>query len=67
MSDVEVFDTVVIELQKNGTSKGSVSISSKDLESLKQKHNVEFEDIIFDMYSTILEEARKRSGEIDEE
>ena len=48
-----MYDTLVIELQKEGKSMGSISILKRDLDNLVTSHDVEMSDIVLDMIKTL--------------
>jgi hypothetical protein len=48
-----MYDTLVIELQKEGKSMGSISILKRDLDNLVTSHDVEMSEIVLDMIKTL--------------
>jgi hypothetical protein len=57
------YDTLVIELQNNGTSVGSVSIKKSDLDMLMNMHGHTRSAVINDMIETI--ETRDEVNEVE--
>jgi lambda repressor-like predicted transcriptional regulator len=56
------FDTIVIELQKEGKSLGSISIKSESLATLENLHGHDFKTIIADMAETLKNEIDEREA-----
>jgi hypothetical protein len=58
-----MFDTLVIELQKDGKSVGSVAIDAKDLDGMNGNFGVTRAQIIEDIIQTIEEGLKLRQLE----
>lgn len=58
------FDKVVVEIQNEGSSLASISITKNDLDTLENLHNHDFKTIIADMAQTLIEglENREEDG-----
>lgn len=54
------YDRIVIEVQKENESLGSISISKNDLDTMRNMHGHYFKDIIGDMAETLREEIIAR-------
>ena len=48
-----MYDTLVIELQKDGKSVGSISILKQDLQTLQTSHSTDIPTIVADMIKTL--------------
>lgn len=48
-----MYDTLVIELQKEGKSVGSISILKQDLQTLQNSHGTDIPTIVADMIKTL--------------
>ena len=62
-----MFDTLVIELQKDGKSVGSIAIDAKDLNGMNGNFNLTRSQIIEDIIQTIEEGLKLRQLESDSE
>ena len=58
----DLFDKLVIELQKDGKSVGSISIDSKDIETMENLHGHTMETIVSDMVKTLKDGITERKG-----
>lgn len=58
-----MFDTLVIELQKDGKSVGSIAIDAKDLNGMNGNFNLTRAQIIEDIIQTIEEGLKLRQLE----
>ena len=56
------FDTVVLELQKEGKSVGSISIKTQDLETLEKLHGHDFKTVVADMAETLKSKVDERES-----
>jgi len=54
-----MYDTLVIELQKDGKSVGSISILKQDLETLQISHDTDISTIVADMIRTLEDGVEK--------
>ncbi len=62
-----MFDTLVIELQKEGKSVGSISLDAKDLEGMQTNFAIGRAQIIEDIIQTIEEGLRLKQLESSSE
>lgn len=60
MQNTELFDTMIIEIQKDGKAIASIALDSKELEGLKENFSIERAQIIENMIQTLMDEAEKR-------
>jgi hypothetical protein len=67
MEKLQQFDTLVLEIQKDGKSLASISINSYDLHFLKENHGFSVGKIVEDMFDTMTQElSEKNEKEIEE-
>ncbi len=56
------FDNLVIELQKDGKSVASISITSKDIETMENLHGHTLENVVYDMIKALKDGIEERNG-----
>jgi hypothetical protein len=61
MTEDKIYDLLVIELQKDGKSVGSISIQRKDIDTMVQLHDQTIDTIVGDMVKTLEDGIRERS------
>jgi len=56
-----IYDTLVIELQKDGKSVGSISIKKTDIDTLISLHDQKLNNIVADATQTLMDGVEHRN------
>ena len=62
MANEKTYDQLVIELQKDGESLGSIAIGKVDIDTLINLHGQTFEEVVGNMAKTLEDGIAERSN-----